>query len=100
MTQYTDAKFTVTVKGLDLTTIDTPYLTFSQGYNTEIDLTDIQVLSANSFVVRLTQAQTGLFKVGEAKMQLNFFVDGFRDATAEKTVQVTENLLKRVLQHG
>lgn len=99
MTQYTDASSTFTVNGgLDLTSITQPHLTFRQG-ETVVDVTDITILDATHFTADLSQAQTARFKIGTAKVQLNFFVNGKRDKTEVAKIDIDENLLKRVLSN-
>ena len=99
MTQYTDAALTVEVEGgLDLLTVEFPYLTIRQGE--AVATPEIQILSSTSFVFTLTQAETARFRVGTAQMQLNFFIGGERGATDIVTINITENLLRRVIPYG
>lgn len=101
MKQYTDVPITITVNGVDLTTISQPHLTFSQGYNTVVDITDITIISATACSVVLTQAQTGLFKLGDIQCQLNFFDGtGKRKASEIATIAAESNLLRRILSNG
>ena len=98
MTQYTDVAITFTVTGVDLTTITEPHVTFEQGY-TLIDVTDVNIVDASTFIVNLTQEQTGQFKEGAIKVQLNFF-NALGKRKANKTpvsIPVGSNLLKRIL---
>ena len=101
MITYTDAPFTVTVKGgLDLTTISQPHITLKQGYDTVVDITDVTILSSTALSFKLTQAQTARFKDGEAEMRLTVFNGtGDRIATKKTTVLIEDNTLKRVIDY-
>ena len=75
MTQWTDADFTLTVEGADLTAATDIHVTISQG----------------NYVVDLTNA---------AEMQVNFLVAGKRKATDIVQVNVYRDLLKKVIPDG
>ena len=97
MTQYTDVLISFTVTGVDMTTIREPHITFEQG-NTLVDVTDIDIIDASTFVVRLDQAQTGRFRAGAIKLQMNYFnALGKRKASKTAEIPVGSNLLKRIL---
>ena len=97
MTQYTDVLISFTVTGVDMTTISEPHITFEQG-NTLVDVTDIDIIDASTFAVRLSQAQTGRFKDGAIKLQLNYFnALGKRKASKPAEISAQSNLLKRIL---
>ena len=63
-------------------------------YDAEADRTNLSV--------RLTQEETGSFVAKkEATVQVNWiYEDGNRQATAERTINVHENLLNEVIEHG
>ena len=97
MTQYTDVLITFTVTGVDMTTVTNPHITFEQG-GTIIDVTDIDITDASTFILRLSQAQTGRFKPGAIKLQMNYFnALGKRKASNPVEISAKSNLLKRIL---
>ena len=100
MRQYTTPTIPITVEGLDLTAFSV-WVTFTQGSHVltiedptmELDVDGNTVLS-----VELGQCQTAGFRVGMAKVQVNWINQyGKRDATEEGVLPVDGNLLDRVL---
>lgn len=99
MTQWTDADFTLTVEGADLTAATDIHVTISQG-NYVVDLTDAAVLDATHLQCSLSQRQTSGFSENAAEMQVNFLVAGKRKATDIVQVNVYRDLLKKVIPDG
>lgn len=100
MTQYTDVLINFTVNGVDMTTVSQPHITFTQD-NMVLDVTDISITDAQNFSLILNQAQTGRFKVGNVKVQLNYINNvGKREASDIAEISATSNLLKRILSNG
>ena len=100
MKQYTDAPITFTVTGVNMQQITEPHVTFMQG-DTVIDVTELTILDASNFTLKLTQEQTALFMIGDVEIQLNFFDgNGDRQASDISTVSAERNILKRLLTDG
>lgn len=102
MRQWTTPTEELTVEGVDLTGCDV-WVSITQGARTvevrnpqmETDGTD------TTLYVELTQAQTGRLKVGKAEVQVNWLdAADKRNATETVVVDVTKNLLRRVVNHG
>ncbi len=102
MRRYTTPTISLTVEGVDLTGMDT-YVTISQG-GTELTVTNAAASfdgADTTIALALTQEQTERFRVGEAKVQVNWVGgDGMRNATTIGRLQVDDNLLRRVVRHG
>ena len=106
MRQFTTVADEVTVEGVDLTSADV-YVTYVQGKSEltiekpEVEYTGTEEQVGDSVVkVSLDQLQTGEFKVGMAKRQVNWVTEEGRWATEVATVQVKENLLKEEKTYG
>ena len=106
MRQFTTVADEVTVEGVDLTSADV-YVTYVQGKSEltiekpEVEYTGTEEQVGDSVVkVSLDQLQTGEFKVGVAKRQVNWVTEDGRWATDVATVQVKENLLKEEKTYG
>ena len=106
MRQFTTVADEVTVEGVDLTSADV-YVTYVQGKSEltieepEVEYTGTEEQVGDSVVkVSLDQLQTGEFKVGVAKRQVNWVTEEGRWATEVATVQVKENLLKEEKTYG
>lgn len=99
MIQYTTPTLHLIVEGADLTEHEV-YVTISQG-GREVTITDGEVtLDGEDTHIRvpLTQLQTGAMRHGKAKVQVNWTdQSGHRDATTIADVEVTDNLMKRVV---
>lgn len=98
MRRYTTPTHTLTIEGVDLTeakvwvtyenvkgsfTIDDAVVTFDD---------DVTTIEAS-----LTEKQTASLSTGNAKVQVNWVLEGRRGATDIKTVKVLDNLLEREL---
>ena len=58
----------------------------------------IEVEGLDTIYIHLSQQQTGKFKVGKANIQVNvYYTDSERDTTVEASVQVKNNLHRRVM---
>lgn len=102
MIQYTTPTNKHVVKGIDLTGCDV-WVSYEQGKR-ELDMKAADVAfdgEDTTITVRFTQGQTASFKVGEAKVQVNWvYPDGTRDATGQKSVRIEPNLLNREVEYG
>lgn len=93
--------FTLTISDqtIDLTQAANVYVTFSRRgksiTKTGADLT----IGTNTIEVSLTQAETLSFPEGTAEVQANFtYADGTRCATEIEAVDMTRQLLERVVE--
>lgn len=108
MRQFTTAADVIAVDGVDLSAADV-YVTYVQGKN-ELTIEDPEVeyaepeglatVGTSTVKVGLDQLQTGEFKVGVVKRQVNWVTEEGRWATDVVTVQVKENLLKEEKTFG
>jgi hypothetical protein len=102
----TTPNFTLRIKSdkIDLTKSQEVYVTIKQN-STEYDLSG-ELLSIEKNIVKcyLTQEQSLSLREGEAEMQINWLYlaeDGqtiLRGATKAKTIQITKQLLRRILE--
>lgn len=106
MRRYTTPTLTIIVEGIDLTAMDVR-VTLKQGKrsltisNPEMEAVTEEGRTDTKLDVTLTQEQTALFEAVPLKVQVNFIdVDGARDATECKTVDVWPNLLPEVIAYG
>lgn len=97
MIQWTTPTHVHTVRGVDLTGFDV-YVSYKQGRN-ELTIPAGEVAhdgTDTTVTVRLTQKQTGSFKAGTVKVQINWVTpEGNRDAVLVKSVEVDENLMAK-----
>ena len=102
MRRFTTPTLSLVVEGVDITGMDV-YVTISQG-STELTVTNAPMEfdgEGTAIALALTQEQTERFRVGEAKVQVNWVGgDGMRNATTIGRLQVDDNLLRRVVEHG
>lgn len=107
MIRATTPTFTFTIKSdtLDLTEAENIYATFLQGQNREITKTgeDLEVTQPRTVAVWLTQEESLGLVEGMMDVQLNWTYtdsDGNtrRAATIPKSIRVTKQLLKRVIE--
>lgn len=100
MRQYTDAPFTIHVRGASLSGAQEVHVTFKQ-YDVCVDCTgdDIEILGDSDISLVLPQSKTALFHDGAPVwVQLNFIAaDGMRKTTGEVRLGVGVNLLRRIL---
>lgn len=99
MIPYTTPTIELTVRGVDLTAVDT-YVSIEQG-DTQLTITDADVSYENGATVisvTLTQAQTAAFKRGSCDVQVNW-VDGGgkRYATLVQSINIGAQLLTEVV---
>ena len=102
MIRFTTPTHEHKVKGIDLTGCDV-YVSYEQGLASVDILADDVVFDGNDTLVTvsLTQLQTSKFRVGKADVQINWvYFDGVRNGTTVKQVEITPNLLKRVVSYG
>ena len=71
-------------------------------YNkTNDDMTVTATDAGTLLAVRFTQEETLAFRPGEATVQVNWLrPDGARMATEDAKIQITRNLLERVMHYG
>lgn len=97
MIQWTTPTHVHTVRGVDLSAYDV-YVTYKQG-RSELTIPAQSVThdgTDTTVTVQLTQRQTGSFKAGTVKVQINWVTpDGNRDAVLVKSVEVDENLMAK-----
>lgn len=105
MRRFTTPTHELVVRGIDLTGMDV-YVTYEQGCR-KVTMQPEEVAydadSGNTTVtVSLSQLQTAQFKPGKrAQVQVNFIdVDGKRNATTVREVNITQNLLDEELTYG
>lgn len=100
MIRYTTPTERYSLKGIDLTNADV-YVTYEQGCKTETFRPDSVVYDAETetslIEVGFTQLESAGFSVGNANVQVNFVMDGKRDATTIETVYVGRQLLEKEL---
>lgn len=103
MRQYTDAEFSLTAKGIDLTAADAVYVTVSDKTRA-ISVTDqnptLTLVGSDTAVeFELSQEQTGKFVENtKADVEINYWISGKRKATKIGQICVDENLLKEVIE--
>ena len=103
MRQYTDAEFSLTAKGIDLTAADAVYVTVSDKARaisvTNTTPTLAVVGSDTAVTFELTQEQTGKFVENtKADVEINYWINGKRKGTKIGRICVDENLLKEVIE--
>lgn len=100
--QYTTPVFTLTFSdaGLDLTQATNVYVTFrSKEGETVTKSGEALTLTARSISVRLSQQDTGGLHMGHIKIQANWTdSEGHRTASEVVDYEITEQLLKQVVQ--
>lgn len=103
MRQYTDAEFSLTAKGIDLTTADAVCVTVSDKTRsisvTNTTPTLAAVGGGTAVTFELTQEETGKFVENtDADVEINYWINGKRKATQIGQIRVGENLLKEVIE--
>ena len=106
MRRYTTPTLTLVVEGLDLTAMDV-YVTLRQGKrlltltDPEMETEVVEQRTDTKLTVTLSQEQTAFFEAVPVDVQVNWIgVDGARDATEVKRVEVWPNLLQEVIAYG
>ena len=100
--RYTTPAYSFTVQGIDLTSADI-YVTFKQQdfiltFDGDSVSTALTALGDTRIYVFMTQEDTAKFKGGKtAQVQVNWIVDNYRNATDIATIEITKNLLERVI---
>lgn len=101
MIQWTTPTHVHTVEGIDLTGYDV-YVSYKQN-RSELSVPADSVTydgSRSTVTVALSQRQTGMFKAGSVKVQINWVTyDGKRDAVRVKSVDVDENLMTKEVKY-
>lgn len=101
MIEWTTPTHRHVVRGIDLSAYDV-YVSYKQG-RTELSIAADSVEydgTDTTVTVSLTQRQTGQFKAGTAKVQINWVTpDGKRDAVLVKSVEVDENLMQKEVRY-
>lgn len=100
MVQATTPTFILTLPDtVDLSLAANIYFSLKQGKVEIQKENDALVVDGQTVSVYLTQAETLQLSAGSAQIQLNWtYVDGSRACTNVATVQVTSNLLKKVVE--
>ena len=99
MVQATTPTFILTLpQNIDLGEAAHVYFTLKQN-DTEIEKSDADLaIDENEVSVYLSQAETLMLSVGRARIQLNWtYANGARACSTVAIVEVTENLLKAVV---
>lgn len=102
MRRYTTPTNKLVVKGKDLTGTDV-YVTYSQGNGAGRIVRSIEAETVTfdgedtEVTVSLSQLETARFSVGSCSVQVNWIVDGKRNATTIAQVPVEANLLEEEL---
>lgn len=101
MIQWTTPTHRHTVRGIDLSGYDV-YVSYKQSRN-ELTIPAETIAydgTDTTVTVQLTQKQTGAFKAGTVKVQINWVTpDGNRDAVLVKSVEVDENLMAKEVSY-
>ena len=101
MIQWTTPTHRHIVRGVDLSAYDV-YVSYKQGRN-ELSVPAHEVTydgSDTTVTVDLSQRQTGSFKAGTVKVQINWVTpDQKRDAVLVKSVEVDENLMAKEVKY-
>lgn len=100
MVQATTPTFILTLpQNIDLGEAAHVYFTLKQN-DTEIEKSDADLtIDENEVSVYLSQAETLMLSVGRARIQLNWtYANGARACSNLAIVEVTENLLKAVVE--
>ena len=100
MVQATTPTFILTLPDtVDLSLAANIYFSLKQGKVEIQKENDSLVVDGQTVSVYLTQAETLQLSAGSAQLQLNWtYTDGSRACTNVATVQVTSNLLKKVVE--
>ena len=103
--RFTTPVHTITLPGVDLTSANV-YVTYRQG-NITVTVSDVTVSKDGDdtkIMVPLTQEQTAKFNAGDpfmkesqAMVEVNWIINGSRDATEIDPVDIKPNLLERVI---
>lgn len=101
MRRYTTPTIELTVHGADLTGCEC-WVSIIQGKaKIEIQATPTLDGEDTTLTVQLTQEQTGMLSRGSARVQVNWIDEGgHRNATTIREVEVSGNLLERVIEYG
>lgn len=104
MRQYTTPTLTLVVKGQNITDADHVWVTFADKTRSKVLTSDNLEMTlmedGTQISVELSQEQTSLFTANsKVDIQANWMTGDKRAATNIKTISVTENLLKEILQN-
>lgn len=98
MRRYSDSALTITATGAHFSTAREIHVTLKQPYGL-VDLTNVSVVSDTELIVMLSQSQTAQLKEGNAELQINYIdAQGMRRVSDVAEVNITKNLLQRVIQ--
>ncbi len=108
MRQYTTPTLPLSAEGVDITGADNIWVTFSDKPHNMVvtksqeDFDEIEFDGDDTNIsVTLTQEETGSFLANsKVDVEINWMIGGMRYATEIRTINVKENLLKRVLPRG
>lgn len=102
MIRFTTPTHVHKVKGIDLTGCDV-YVSYEQGL-TSVDIRPDAVSfdgEDTEITVPLTQLQTSRFRVGKVTVQINWVhPDGKRNAVDTKEMDISRNLMQKVVKYG
>lgn len=95
MRRYTTPTHTIIVSGEDLSNASV-WVTYRQANNVvTIESPEVEYADGRSTIsVVLTEKDTSALNVGNAKVQVNWVIDGVREATEAVNIKITENLLE------
>lgn len=95
MRRYTTPTHTIIVSGEDLSSASV-WVTYRQGNNVvTVESPEVVYTDGRSTIsVVLTEKDTSALNVGNAKVQVNWVIDGVREATEAVSIKITENLLE------
>ena len=102
MIRFTTPTHVHKVKGIDLTGCDV-YVSYEQGLTSvDIKAQDLSYDGEDTTVtVPLTQLQTSKFRVGKVTVQINWVhSDGKRNAVGTKEMEISRNLMQKVVKYG
>lgn len=102
MREFTTPTIPLKVKGVDLTTADAVYVTFTDSVRGIVITKDSPTLTVSgsdtNVTVTLSQAETGQFgPKSRVDIEVNWMKNGMRGATEIGSVTCFENLLKEVI---
>ncbi len=106
MRRYTDVVIPVAVKGFDISAADRIEVTITQGMRqVSVQPTNVAYDGTDTTMdVELDQRQTSAFSAGrdegspgKAQIQVNWWLQGRRNATKAKETEIRVNLLERVI---
>lgn len=95
--RWTDTELTIHFDGLDLTTIDAdpaPVVAIQKGIS-YIESNSVTVVDSEKLIARFEQRETAAFGVGDAVLQVNYWVQGDRRAIDGVPITVGVNITNR-----